>query len=302
MKKSDIKLIVILGPTASGKSDLGIHLARRYDGEIVSVDSRQVYRALDIGTGKVTKAEQKMAPHHLLDIVAPGRKFSIAQFKKYADRKIADIWKRGKIPFLVGGSALYIKAVVENYTIPPIKEDATLRRKLEKESLEELVTKLEKIDPVTFEAIDKQNKRRVVRALEVCLLTGKPFSEFQVKGEDRYDTLFLGIDFSRDELYRRIDERVDRRVKRGMFGEVSRLINEGISKKWLKGLGLEYRFLTEYLEGPLTNERKEECLQRLKYAIHDFARRQLVWWRKDTRINWIHTERDAIRFVSKFLT
>ncbi len=317
MKK--IPLIVILGPTACGKSSLGIELAKKYNGEIVSADSRQVYRGLDIGSGKVTKKEQKMVKHHLLDIIDPPKRmttrvrhggyFTLADFKKRADTTIADIWKRGKIPFLVGGSALYIQAVIDNYSIPEGDVDFELRKKLEEEDIKKLLKTLENVDSVSYGKIDHANKRRIVRALEVYYATGKPFSFFQKRGDSAYEPLLIGIDMPREKLYVRIDMRVDSRVKRGMIREVERLRKNGVSIDWLKSLGLEYRAISEYLichpersEGSRGSKRaKSEMIQKLTYAIHHFARRQMVWFRKEKRIHWVSSSRKADQLVQKFL-
>ncbi|MBI2644736.1 tRNA (adenosine(37)-N6)-dimethylallyltransferase MiaA [Candidatus Uhrbacteria bacterium] len=333
MKK--IPLIVILGPTACGKSSLGSELAKKYNGEIVSMDSRQVYRGLDIGSGKVTKKEQRVVPHHLLDISDPPKRmtarvrhggyFTLADFKKKADAAIADIWKRGKIPFLVGGTALYIQAVVDNYAIPEGAIDISLRKRLEGEDIKKLLKALEKVDPISYGKIDHANKRRIVRALEVYCVTGKPFSFFQQKGESPYEPFLIGIDMPREKLYDRIDMRVDSRVRQGMIREVERLIQNGVPTDWLKSLGLEYRGISEYLKkvnvipakvpdlststrvGINRNVRgagiqfKKEMLQKLKYAIHHFARRQMVWFRKEKRIQWVSSSHKADQLVRKFL-
>jgi len=304
-----IPLIVILGPTACGKSDLGIQLAKKYNGEIVSVDSRQVYTGLDIGTGKVTKKEQKMVRHHLLDIIDPPKRmtlrvrhggyFTLSDFKKRADAVIADIWRRGKIPFLVGGTALYAQAIIDNYSIPEGNIDFALRKKLEEEKISVLLKKLKKVDPVSYNNIDHANKRRIIRALEVWYATGKPFSFFQKKGESPYKPLLLAIRMPRKKLYERIDMRVDSRVKQGMIREVEQLLKHGVPVDWLKSLGLEYRFITEYL---VSHGDKKDTLQKLKYAIHHFARRQLVWFRKEKRIHWITTQPQAEKLVEKFVS
>ena len=300
--RSIIPLVVILAPTTSGKSDLGIHLAKKFNGEIISADSRQVYKGLDIGTGKVTQAEQKMVKHYLLNLVKPGVRFNVAEYKKIADTAIFNIWKRGKVPFLVGGSPLYIQVVVDNYLLPEGVSDTLIRAKLEHTSLIKLLGQLKKVDPESYSIIDNKNKRRVVRALEVYHVTGTQFSLFQKRGEDRYNAFLLGIDMPREVLYRRIDDRVDSRVQHGMIQEVEELLQKGVSPEWLASLGLEYRFISNYL---LQTDRSEEArghmLQKLKYAIHDFARRQLTWFRHEKRIHWIETQKEAEKDVQKFL-
>jgi tRNA dimethylallyltransferase len=292
------KLVVLLGPTASGKSGLGIRLAQYFNGEIISADSRQVYRGLDIGTAKVTPAEQALVPHHILDVADPHEVYTVAQFQRDAIAAINDILKRGHQPFLVGGSPHYIQAVVDNLDIPHIEPQPELRACLEKRPLSELLAQLEKLDPQSAATIDRNNPRRVIRALEVCLISSKPFSQQRKISEPLYQYLLLGIEWPREVLYRRIDARVDERMQQGMVQEVQRLLDTGISHERLKALGLEYRYITRWLTGAFENE--DEMVQKLKYAIHDFTRRQLTWFRKDKRIVWINggdweQAKDAVR-------
>lgn len=295
------KLVVVLGPTASGKSGLGIALARHFHGEIVSADSRQVYRGLDIGTAKVTPEEQAIVPHHLLDVADPRQLYTVAQFQQDAIAAINDILKRGYQPFLVGGSPHYIQVVVDNLAIPRIEPQPELRAQLEKRPLPELLAQLEELDPQSAATIDRNNPRRVIRALEVCLISGKPFSQQRKTAEPLYRSLFLGIEWPREVLYRRIDMRVDERMRQGMVEEVQGLLDEGVSYERLEALGLEYRYISCFLRGKFKNE--DEMVERLKYAIHDFTRRQLTWFRKDTRIVWVEGEdwERADRLVSEFL-
>lgn len=300
MEKDHPHLIVVLGPTASGKSTLGIALAQRFSGEIVSADSRQIYRGMDIGTAKVTPEEQALVPHHLLDVADPREVYSVAQFQRAAIAAINDILARGKQPLLVGGSPHYIYAVVDPLAIPPIPPQPELRTALEARPLSELVAQLEQLDPQSAATIDRKNARRVIRALEVCLVSGKPFSEQRSRAAPLYRSLLLGIHWPRDVLYARIDARVDERMRAGMVQEVRALLDAGISFERLEALGLEYRFIGRLLRGEFTSE--AEMVQRLKYAIHDFTRRQLTWFRKDTRIVWLEgtdieqAEREVTRF------
>lgn len=296
-----IPLIVILGPTTSGKSALGILLAKKFHGEIISADSRQVYRGLDLGTGKVTKKEQREVSHHLLDCKKPGSHMNIAQYKKNAESAIKKILRKGKVPLLVGGSALYINSLIYNYEIPPIAA-TSFRKRLEKKSLTFLLKKLQKADSITYYRIDRANKRRVVRALEVCMTTGRPFSAFQKKNPSKYHLLVLGLNpKKREDLYYCIDKRIDERIKKGMIAEVRNLLMRGVSKNWLKKLGLEYKFITEYLDGIQTKKRKIEMIERLKYASHDFARHQLTWFRRNNDIHWVKGEQEANKLIKKFL-
>ncbi len=295
------KVIAILGATASGKSDLGIYLARMLKGEIISVDSRQVYKGMDLGTGKVTKGEQRSARHYMIDIVVPGKTYTVAQFKKRAEREIERILKRGRIPILVGGSHLYMRALLYNYTIPSVKPDAKYRKILELKTTKQLLAILKKVDEPYYNCVDHQNRRRLIRALEVYHVSGKKFSSLTGSQSPRYTILKIGIHNDRESLYRKIDTRVDVRVKKGMIREVSSLITAGVSKKWLQRIGLEYRFITEYLGGERTKNRRDEMLQRLKYATHDFARRQLVWYRREKDICWIRAKREAVQLSRSFL-
>ena len=285
MKDSGIQLIVVPGPTASGKSALGIALAQRFHGEIVSADSRQVYRGLEIGTAKVTAEERALVPHHLLDVADVQEIYTVSQFQQQAIAAINDIAARGLQPFLVGGSPHYIQAVVDNLDIPAVPPQPALRAELEARPLAELLAQLEELDTQSAAVIDRNNRRRVIRALEVCLTSGKPFSEQRRVAAPLYRSLLLGIQWPREELYRRIDRRVDERIQLGMVQEVRTLLDNGVSHERLEALGLEYRFISRWLRGEFPSE--EAMAERLKFAIHDFTRRQLTWFRKDTRIMWI---------------
>ena len=294
-------LIVVLGPTASGKSTLGIELARRFHGEIVSADSRQVYRGLDIGTAKVTPQEQTLVKHHLLDVADPCEVYTAARFQQEAIAVINDILARGLLPLLVGGSPHYIQAVVDHLQMPRIAPQPELRVQLEARPLADLLAQLEELDPQSAASIDRNNPRRVIRALEVCLVSGQPFSQQRGAADPLYRSLLLGIKWPREILYARIDARVDERIQQGMVQETRDLLTQGVSHERLDSLGLEYRYTSRLLRGEFASE--AEMAQRLKYAIHDFTRRQLTWFRKDTRIVWlegIDVER-AEKLINDFL-
>jgi len=296
-------LVVILGPTASGKSALGITLAQHFDGEIVSADSRQIYRGLDIGTAKVTPAERALVPHHLLDVANPQEIYTVSQFQRDAIEAINDILARDRQPFLIGGSPHYIQAVVDNLDIPQVPPQADLRAELETRSLSDLLTQLAELDPQSAATIDRNNPRRILRALEVCLVTGTPFSEQRRINQSLYNSLIIGIQWPRDVLYKRIDKRIDERMKHGLAEEVENLLTSGLTYERLEAMGLEYRFVSRWLHGEFTDE--AEMVQRLKYATHDFVRRQLSWFRKDQRILWIEggdkMQQEADTKVSTFL-
>ena len=296
-------LIVVLGPTASGKSALGIALAQKFHGEIVSADSRQVYLELDIGTAKVTPAERALVPHHLLDIVDLREIYSVSQFQRDAISAIDAILARKHQPFLVGGSPHYIQAVVDHLDIPHVPPHPELRTQLEKRPLADVLAELEVRDPQSVAVIDHNNPRRIIRALEVCLITGKPFSQQRGAAAPLYRSLLLGIHWQRSVLYQRIDARVDERMQQGMVQEVRDLLAQGVSAERLDTLGLEYRFITRFLQGKFASQ--DEMVERLKYAIHDFTRRQLSWFRKDRRIVWVDggegMERESEGIVREFL-
>lgn len=285
------KLVVVAGPTASGKSALGIALAQEFCGEIVSADSRQVYRGLDIGSAKVTPGERALVPHHLLDVADPCEVYTVARFQREAIQAIDAILARGHRPFLVGGSPHYIQAVVDHLDIPPVPPQPALRAQLAMRPLADLLADLQRLDPVSAATIDRQNPRRVIRALEVCLVTGRPFSEQRATVAPLYNCLLLAIDWPRTELYARIDQRVDERMEQGMVEEVHHLLATGIGHERLEAFGLEYRFVSRLLRGEFADE--AAMVQRLKFAIHDFTRRQFTWLRKDRRIIWIDGRQPA---------
>ncbi len=258
----------------------------------MSADSRQVYRGLDIGAGKVTIDEQRAIPHHLLDIVGPGDDFSVADFQRLACAAIDNILAREKLPFLVGGSALYAYAVIDNYILTDVPQNPKLRKKLVTKPLAELQAM---VPPDALNEDDYQNPRRLIRAIEK-LESGAPLRPD--KGPQRYDALTIGIDIPREERYKKIDQRVDERIAGGMIEEVEKLRAGGSKDEWLINLGLEYAWITEHLQGKWT---REEMTKRLKGAIHAFARRQMTWFRRDKRICWVANAGEAQSAVREFL-
>jgi len=287
------KLIVIAGPTASGKTNLAKNLIQKFNGEVISADSRQVYQDLDIGTGK-----DKSFPQYLIDIKKPGEKFTVADFQKEAQKAVKAIYKKKKIPFIVGGTGFYIDAFLKGKCLAPPPKNLKLRKKLERLSNKKLWEKLKKLDPKAANQIDQNNKRRLVRALEVCLTTGKPFSSFGQKNPPPFQVLYLVIDLPREVLYKKIDKRLLKRLKEGMIEEVENLLKQGVSRDWLKSLGLEYRYISEYLEGKYS---KEEMMEKLKYAIHSYARRQMTWFRKNKKAIFIQKKKEAEKLIHQFL-
>ncbi|MEF9877985.1 MAG: tRNA (adenosine(37)-N6)-dimethylallyltransferase MiaA [Clostridia bacterium] len=279
------KLVVIAGTNASGKSALGIELAKHYGGEIVSADSRQVFRGLNLGSGKVMPEEMKGVPHHLIDVCDAGDYYSMADFQHMAYAAIDDILSRGKIPFLVGGTGLYIACVADGYVLSGIMPDLAYRAELEKSSTEQLYEMLIEQRPETD--VEPKNRNRVMRALEK-LHDGDKATPSQMP---RYNTLRLGVTHEREVLRQRIDERLERRLQAGMIDEVRGLLDAHVSDVFLQKLGLEYRLITQYLLGEIESE--EEMTQLLSNAIKQFAKRQMTWFRRDKAIQWLNMDGDA---------
>ena len=292
------KIIAVVGPTASGKSALAVEIARLVGGEIVSADSRQVYTGLDIGTGKVTKREMRGIPHHLLDVSNPKRAMSVVEYERLATRAIRDILKRGKVPILCGGTGLYIDAVLTDASFPAVPPNAKLRKELEKLSVEKLFEKLQKLDPSRAENIDAKNPRRLVRAIEIATALGRVPARTIAKS--RYDALIIGLTLPREEMQERIHTRLIVRTRRGMLAEVRRLHAEGLSWKRMESLGLEYRFLAQFLQGKIS---KNEMLNDLEIAIRQYSKRQMVWFKRNKNIHWFHpSEQNKILKIVQKLT
>ncbi len=280
MQKKD-KLIVIAGTNASGKSGLGIELAKKYNGEVISADSRQVYTGLNLGSGKVTSDEMQGVPHHLLDVAAPNDFFSLSDYQRLAYVAIDSVISRARTPFLVGGTGLYVNAVADGYNLNKSEPDPVIRKNIEEKSLEELLSILEDKNPKILETIDKKNKRRVERAVEKAL-TGDTEEN---PSNPRYDTLVIGVTWPRDVLYERIRERLDRRLEAGMIKEVEDLRSNGATDEFLYKLGLEYRYILMYLRGEFQSY--EAFYDKLFMEIRHLAKEQMTWFRKRTDIHWI---------------
>lgn len=294
-------LVAIVGPTAAGKSNLALELCQTFNSEIISADSRQVYRYMDIGTAKPTKEEQAAVQHHLIDVVNPDDDFSLAMYQSKALEATRNIEQKGKTAFLVGGSGLYVWALLEGWRIPPVPPNPDLRRELEAKARagegEVLYEKLKEIDPAAAERIDPRNVRRVIRALEVCQ-QGAQFSEFQVK-KPFVDSIIIGLTTDRDDLYKRIDTRVDRMIKQGLVQEVESLVARGYGFDLPSMSGLGYREIGLYLQG---NTDLPTAIQQIKFDTHSFARHQYNWFRlKDKRINWFEAEKETTNAVYRFV-
>ena len=300
------KIIALVGPTAGGKSELAVKLAKKFNGEILSTDSRQVYRGMDLGTGKVkgkwTSAGGKKifvykgVPHYGIDIASPKRQFSAAQFQKYSRLAIADMLRRGKLPIICGGTAHWADAVIYEQKFPAAKPNLKLRKQLAKFSVSELFKKLKKIDPVRARTIDPRNPRRLVRALEIVTATGKAVPK--LKHGSPYQILWLGIKTEPKESRNKIKHRLSQRVKNGMFHEIETLHKQGVSWQKLWNFGLEYRYGSLYLQGKLS---QKETLEKLETAINQYSKRQMTWWKRNQEINWRTDAGDILKLAGAFL-
>ncbi|MFN2151368.1 MAG: tRNA (adenosine(37)-N6)-dimethylallyltransferase MiaA [Anaerolineales bacterium] len=288
--KKIANLLVIVGPTAVGKTDLSLSIAKKFDGEIISADSRLFYKGLDIGTAKPSIAERSAVPHHLINICKPDQTLTLGQYQRLAYRAIDDISERGHLPLLVGGTGQYIMAVVEGWGIPEIAPHPALRRQLEKLGPEELARWLYEIDPLAAARIDPRNMRRVVRALEVALVSGRPISELQEKTPPPYNVHIIGLHRDRESLYERIDNRVDAMISAGLVQEVAGLREQGYRAQLPSMSGLGYRQILTYLRGEMS---LDEAVDRIKFETHRFARQQSTWFRQDDpRITWFDLQED----------
>lgn len=293
------KLVVITGTNASGKSGLGIELAKKYNGEVVSADSRQVYTGFDLGSGKVTKEEMQGVPHHLIDVAPANVFFSLLDFQKQAYEAIDDILARGKVPFLVGGTGLYVNAVVDGYDIREEKQNPVIRAKVNAMTIEELIRELEDKNPKALVNTDLKNKRRLERAVERTLLGN---TEEKVN-KPRYETLVLGVTWPRETLYERIHERLDKRLDQGMIEEVKNLKAAGATDEFLYGLGLEYKYINMYLNGQF--DTYDAFYKKLFMEIRHLAKEQMTWFRKRKDLTWIDMTKEpykeAVGLIEQFL-
>jgi len=298
------KIIVILGPTASGKSDLAIKLAKKINGEIISADSRQVYKGLDIGSGKITEKEMMDIPHHLLDVASPKRTFTVAQYQKLAKKAIKKILAKNKIPIICGGTGFYINSLLYDYHLPQVPPQPNLRKQLEKKSAEKLFKQLKKLDPRRAKNIDRHNQRRLIRALEIILTTRKPVPSLTIlrgrsSGKDSgFNFLKIGLKKSPEELKKLIKKRLEKRLKQGLINEVKNLKDAGLSWQRLDNFGLEYRYVSRYLRGFMN---KKEMIDLLLKESWQYAKRQMTWFKKDEKIIWISSPQKAFAICQDFL-
>jgi len=290
------KIVIVVGPTASGKSSLAVEIAKRFDGEIISADSRQVYRGLDIGTGKVTNDEMDGVPHHLLDVANPTERYTAANFARDARTAILEIAAREKLPIIAGGTGFYIDAFVGRVSVPEVEPNEKLRAELEHKTAVELLEILRKLDPERAETVEQKNPRRLIRAIEIAEAprlrrdSGRqagsvPTSE--VEPRCLYDALWIGIDWPDEQLRERIHERLDTRLKSGMVDEIKMLHENGLSWERMDELGLEYRYVSQFLRTMLTECEMRELLER---EIWKYAKRQRTYWKRNTDITWYSPE------------
>jgi tRNA dimethylallyltransferase len=291
------KLIVILGPTASGKTDLSIKIAKKYNGEIVSADSRQVYKGLHIGSGKVTKKEMEGVPHWLLDVANPKRRFTVAQYQKLATKAIKNIQKRKKLPILVGGTGFYIQSIVEGIVIPEVKPNWELRKKLERIALPELVKQLEDIDPIRAGTIDKNNPRRVLRALEIARTLKGRVPPLR-RNEPDFCTLQIGIKKNPEELKKLINKRLFKRLEKNALTNEVKKLHKTLSWKRLEEFGLEYRFVAQYLQKKITYQ---QMIDKIQIDSEHFAKRQMTWFKRDKKIQWLNDYREISNAIDNFI-
>jgi len=320
MKVPKTKIVVIVGPTASGKSELAVKIAKKFNGEIISSDSRQVYQKLDVGTGKVrgkwrtwkprfqalgngvskswvTKKVfvYKNIPHYCIDFVSPKKIFTAAEYKKCAQNAISDTTGRGKIPIIAGGTGFYIDALVKNISLPEVPPNIKLRNKFEKKSIAELMRVLKKLDPRRTKTVDRLNPRRIIRSIEIAKAIG--FVP-KLKTSEKYDVLWIGISARTEKLRILINRRLRARLKSGLIKEAQRLRKHGLPWKRFYQLGLEYKFLADYLRGKIS---KEDMVFVLERAIYKYSRRQMTWFRKNKEIHWIKNTVGAEQLIKSFL-
>jgi tRNA dimethylallyltransferase len=299
------KLIIIVGPTSSGKSALGVTLAKKIGGEVISADSRQVYKGLTIGTGKITTREMQRVPHHLLDVASPKRQFTVDDFVKRANRAIGLIRTNGRIPIVVGGTGLYVDMLAGRMSYPNVPPNPALRNQLEKKSVKQLFAQLKRLDPVRAQTIEPHHKRRLIRAIEIAKgvkLQSADANAVSCQGEQKQtaadSVLWIGLNPGEKILKKKIHARLHTRLKSGMLREAKHLHAHGLTYKRMRELGLEYRFMAEVLEKKLP---RAECEARLEREINRYAKRQMRWFKRNPNIHWVSSSATALRLTKQFL-
>ena len=291
------KVIVVVGPTSSGKTSLSIRLAKKFNGEIISADSRQVYKSLDIGTGKVTKEKMQGVAHHILDVMSPTDTYTVANFVKDSEIAIASILKNKHLPIITGGTFLYIDVLLGRISAPEVPPNKVLRKKLETKDTKTLFDILSEIDPNRALSIDRNNPRRLIRALEIVEALG---SVPKIKTKEKYNALILGIQIQKEKLKENIHIRLEERLNKGMIDEVIQLLAGGLTHKRIEELGIEYKYISKYLQGSIdVNKMKQE----IETKSWQYAKRQMTWLKRDKEIKWIMPGdiKKAIELVREFL-
>jgi tRNA dimethylallyltransferase len=322
------KILVILGPTSSGKSDIAIKLAKKFSGEIISADSRQIFLGMDIGTGKIPRdkkpsfGESRLSrevggkslalkehgiyfshgiPHHMIDIVSPQTSYNVAKFKRQAEKIISKIIRRGKLPIICGGTGFWIQAVVDDINFPEVKPDWELRKKMEKYSTNKLFVMLKKLDSHRAKNIDQKNKVRLIRAIEICKTIGQVpriSNAEQKKSKDEHQFLQIGIKLSKEELNKNIKKRLKQRFTQGMVVEVKKMRKQGLTWKRIRSFGLGYYWIPLYLQDKLS---EEDLFEKVYQAERNYAKRQMTWFKRDKRIKWLNDYKEVKNTVKNFL-
>lgn len=281
------KIVAVVGPTSSGKSDVAVDIALRYKGEVISADSRQIYKGLDIGSGKITKEEMRGIPHYMLDVADPKERFTVKTYKEMSENVISNILKRELLPIICGGTGFYVSALVDRINFPKIPPDESFREKYQNKDTEELFKELQKKDPERARTVDPLNKHRLIRSLEIVKHMG--FVPKVSKKKPLYDALFIGLDRPSKELKERIEKRLHKRLNEGMLEEASRLNKEGLSLERMDEMGLEYRFMARHLNGDISEDEMKEAI---KQSSWQYVKRQRTWFKKDERIIWFHPDQE----------
>lgn len=302
------KIVCVVGPTSSGKTALGIRLAKKFHGEIVNADSRQIYKDFTIGTGKpdgtrgVYQGHRaffvEKVPHYLMDFLDPRQTFSVVEWREKAVEAIRGIEKRGNLPFIVGGTGLYLSALVDNFEFPKVPPNPTMRKAFEEKPLTDLVKILLKLDPEAEMVVDLKNPRRVIRALEVATFTGKPFTEQKRLARPQFDAFQVGIRWNRADLFGRIDRQIDDMVKRGWADEITDLLKRGMSEHAPAMSSIGYREMLKYVKGEM---KLVDAVAATKHAVHKYAKRQETWFKRDIRIRWTKNEAEAMKLVKEWI-
>lgn len=296
MQNSKTQLLCVVGPTAAGKSELAVQIAQLHPGEIISADSRQIYKGLNIGTGKVEgqwvnqQFIYKNIPHHLIDELDPAEQFSAANFKQQADAIIEHLLQAQRLPIVCGGTMHWIDALVYNLNFPAVEPQTELRKELESLPTDELFQNLTAVDPKRAQTIDRHNRRRLIRAIEIAKTTGRPVE--QIKPQPKHQTKWIGIYPGMEQLEKNIKARVEQRLNQGAITEVETLHKQGLSWQRLESFGLMYKYITQYLTGKIA---KQEMIQKSYIGERQYAKRQLTWWKRNPEIEWNQTAEQALK-------